>query len=184
MNRNSTIVAATAAAAICSGTMVNADDDQHCQTVRQRSAVVDAQFPCSIDPSFSGCFVLSSKGIFGTWLAFVQDAWFVPLDPPDFPVPPQAVSNYNREFNVYSNEHGSVHGDSQYVFDLRIFDVGGGFVSPAIIDGGTGIYEGATGFISSTFVDADLTRAIVIGRVCGPNIPGDDDDDSDSDSDD
>jgi hypothetical protein len=42
-----------------------------------------------------------------------------------------------------------------------------------MVEGGTGIYEGATGWINAIYLDAVLENFKVQGRVCGPNIPND-----------
>lgn len=122
--------------------------------------------------AFDFCFSGQVRGsLRGSWTAYGFGDWFVPLNAPDFPVPDETLSNYNREFNVFTTRRGTLFGDSQYVFDTRIFDVGGGFVSPIIIEGGTGIYQGATGWIAGVFTDAEISTAKLVGEVCGPYIP-------------
>lgn len=170
------LVAATTAA-----TSAYATDN--CQRVRGELTEEDVQFPCLVNADFDGCFLLDMDGTFRTVHAFVQNDDFILNQDIGLPEPEGSNSNYWRELHVYENSRGTATGDVQYIFDLRIFDVNGGFVAPAIITQGTGIYEGATGWIASVFTDASLQKAIVRGRLCGPNIPRDDDDDSDSDSD-
>lgn len=122
--------------------------------------------------AFDFCFSGQVRGsLRGTWTAYGMGEYFVPLSPPDFPVPEETFSNYNREFNVFTTNKGTLFGDSQYVFDTRIFDVGGGFVSPIMIEGGTGIYTRATGWIAGVFTDGAISKARLIGEVCGPYIP-------------
>lgn len=135
------------------------------------------------EEAFAFCLEGKVRGTLkGTWKAFGNADWFVDLTSPAFPVPEETLSNYNREFNVFSTRKGKLIGDSQYVFDIRIFDAGGGFVSPVMIERGTGMFEGATGWIAGVFTDSDLSRAILLGEVCGPRVRGrDDDDDNNSD---
>lgn len=150
--------------------------DGNCLNVYSRAVFdnPDGTPDCSFgDQAFDFCFEAKMRGTLrGTWTAFGKADWFVDLAAPDFPVPEETLSNYNREFNVFSTRKGKLIGDSQYVFDIRIFDVGGGFVSPVIIEGGTGMFEGATGWIAAVLTDAALSRAILIGEVCGPLIRG------------
>lgn len=69
----------------------------------------------------------------------------------------------------------------QTAFDLRVFESGGGAALPTIVTGGTGIYEGATGWIVSVLTDETLENITILGRICAPNISshGDDYDEDD-----
>lgn len=158
--------------------------DGGCMDIRSRVVFGDgiAGPSCSIEgESFDICLEGRVRGTLrGTWHAFTNFDWFVDLAAPQFPVPEETLSNYTREFNVFSTRRGSLIGDSQYVFDVRIFDVGGGFVVPVMIERGTGEFEGATGWIAAVFTDAGLSRGVLRGEVCGPGIRSDNDD-SDSD---
>ena len=40
-----------------------------------------------------------------------------------------------------------------------------------IVTGGTGIYEGASGYIAQVFEDPEIIRGNYQGRICGPGIP-------------
>lgn len=159
---------------------VPAQADDNCMQIKGR-AVFDnpaGEPNCSFEgESFDFCFEGRVRGTLqGTWAAFGKGDWFVDLPASDFPVPEETLSNYNREFNVFRTHWGTLIGDSQYVFDIRIFDVGGGFVSPVIIERGTGMFEGATGWIAAVFTDGALSRAELLGEVCGPHVRGDDSD--------
>jgi hypothetical protein len=149
-------------------------NEMGCQNIHARAEIQNTPVDCEYNgTTYDFCFSLKVRGtIKATWVAYGMGDYFVILDPAEFPVPPETESNYNREFNVFNTHRGSFHGDSQYVFDLRIFDVGGGFASPVIVEGGTGIYEDATGFVVAAFLDGDLSSAALVGRVCGPHMPG------------
>lgn len=152
-----------------------------CMDIRGRALFTA---PPEADCTFEGerfdfCLEGTVRGkLKGTWRAFGQNDWFVDLPASEFPVPEETLSNYNREFNVFSTRDGLLVGDSQYVFDIRIFDNGGGFTTPIMIERGTGRFEGATGWIVGVFTDAALSRGVLLGKVCGPYILGDDADEA------
>lgn len=157
--------------------------DDNCMQIRGRAVFANPTgVPnCSFEgEAFDFCIEGRVRGTLrGSWTAYGKGDWFVDLPASEFPVPEDTLSNYNREFNVFSTRRGTLIGDSQYVFDIRIFDVDGGFVTPIIIDRGTGIFEGATGWIAGVLTDGALSRAVLLGEVCGPHVPADGDEDSD-----
>ena len=160
------------------------DEDAQCKNIRGHAELVAVQIPCLENPEFWGCFIQKVTGTLkGKWVAYQQEGWGnMELGAAGLPVPPGSpVTWYVREFEVFSTKKGTVYGDSQTAFDARVFEYGGAAL-PTIVTGGTGIYEGATGWIVPVFTDETIEKLTILGRICGPNIPSDDDDD-DSDSD-
>ena len=159
-----------------------ADNGQGCQQIRSR-ALVDAagQESCEFDGYvFPFCIVGELRGNFrGSWVSYYDDGWIVDLSTTTLPEPVPFTSNYAREFEVLTSKKGTLFGDAQYIFDVRIFDVNAPFPLLIIITDGTDKYEGATGWLIATFSDTSFDRAKIRGKVCGPNIPHDDDSDSD-----
>ena len=166
-------------------TAFSQDEDVHCKKIRGYAEVVDLQFPCQEDPEFWACYIQKVRGTLkGTWVSYQQEGWFdMDLGAAGLPVPPGSpVTWYGREFEVFSTKKGTVYGDMQTAFDVRVFESDGGGALPTIVTGGTGIYEGATGWIVPVYTDGTLEKFTIQGQICGPNIPfEDDDDDSDSD---
>ncbi len=115
----------------------------------------------------------------GTWTSYLKekttpwvpdpDDWLVDLFEVGLPEPVPFTSNYGREYEVFSSEKGSLVGDAQYIFDIRIFDVNALLPLLTIVTDGTGMYEGATGWILAT-VEPSLEEASLRGEVCGPHI--------------
>jgi hypothetical protein len=134
---------------------------------------------CEFDgQDFDLCIRGNVRGtIKGELVAYFLDEWFIIIEQPDFPVPEGTLANYNREFLVFTTSKGEIFGDAQYIFDIRIFDVDGGFVDPIIVTGGTGWYEGATGWIAMVSTNGELDKAKLLGEICGPNIPTGDNND-------
>ncbi len=160
------------------------DENANCKKVRGFAEVVGLQIPCLENPEFWACYITAVRGTLkGKWVSYQQEGWFdMDLREAGLPVPPDSpVTWYGREFEVFSTKKGTVYGDMQTAFDARVFDSDGGAALPTIVTGGTGIYEGATGWIVPVFTDGTIEKLILLGRICGPNIPYDDDDDSDSD---
>lgn len=160
------------------------DEDAQCKKIKGHGEVVDVQIPCLENPEFSGCLIQNVRGTLkGKWVSYQQEGWFdMDLRAAGLPVPPGSpLTLYGREFEVFSTKKGTVYGDSQTAFDVRIFESGGGAAIPTVVTGGTGIYEGATGWIVPVFTDGLLEKFTILGRICGPNIDSDSDSDSDSD---
>ncbi len=186
MRKLNTAIAVALFAAGCSIVSVAAaSGTENCRDLKARLTFPnpDGEANCELDGTVYGlCIPGSSKGnLKGMYTAYYQFDWFVPLAPLGVPEPDGANSNYNRNVTVVDTHRGSLIGDSQFVFDLRIFASGGGFVNPTIVTNGTGIYEGARGWFAAVFTDETFMKARLQGRVCGPNIPGGDDDDDDDD---
>jgi hypothetical protein len=177
-----TLISGLVAGAICLGFAPSASASDQCKQI-----LAKADFPnplgetegCTVNgQDFDSCITGNLRGtIKGKWVAYFLDEWFIIIEPPEFPVPEETLANYNREFEVFTTNKGEIYGDAQYVFDIRIFDVDGGFVAPIIVTGGTGWYEGATGWIAAVVSDGALSKANLHGEICGPNIPPRDDDD-------
>ena len=146
-----------------------------CQDIRGEARVVDLQVdPCQEDPEFYACYIQKVRGTLkGEWVSYQQPGWFdMDLREMGLPVPDGSeVTWYGREFEVFSTKKGEVYGDMQTAFDTRIFDSDGGGALPTIVTGGTGIYEGATGWIVPVYTDGTLNNFTILGRICGPNIP-------------
>lgn len=154
------------------------DGDIQCKKIRGHGKVVDFQTPCLENPEFSFCIVQEVRGgLTGTWVSNQQDGWGdQDLAAAGLPVPPDSpITWYIREFEVFSTKHGTVYGDSQLALDARIFDSGGGAAIPTVITGGTGIYEGATGWIVAVSTDELIEEFTILGEICGPKIRYDDD---------
>jgi hypothetical protein len=156
--------------------VVFADDGNHCRNVNAKAVWTDYQLDCEFDGiEYDACFTSKIWGtINGSWYTYVQDEWLVVLEPLGVPTPPGASdSYYNREFEVFTSKQGTVWGDSHFILD-SLFDASDGGASiPTYVSGGTGIYEGAEGWINAIFTDASLSNFKLHGRVCGPNIPND-----------
>ena len=156
------------------------DEDVKCKKIRGDAEVVDLQNPCLENTDFWACYVQKVRGTLkGKWVSYQQQGWFdMDLREAGLPVPPGSpVTWYGREFEVFSTKKGTVYGDMQTAFDVRVFDSDGGAALPTIVTGGTGIYEGATGWIVPVNTDGTLEKFTILGRICGPNIPSDDEDD-------
>ena len=149
--------------------------DDHCRNMNGHGRTVDIQEPCEFDGVvYDFCFVNEVRGtINGTVFEYFQWDWIVWLEGLGVPTPPDAGGSfYNREFAVLTSKQGTVWGEAQYVYDLRVLDTGGVAV-PTLVTGGTGIYEDAYGWITFTFGDETLLPFSIDGRVCGPNISTD-----------
>jgi hypothetical protein len=176
------LISGMIACTICLGFAQIASASEQCRQINAK-----ADFPNPLGETegctfggqdFDLCITGNVRGtIKGEWVAYFLNEWFIIIEPPDFPVPEETLANYNREFQVFTTDKGEIYGDAQYVFDIRIFDVGGGFVDPIIVTGGTGWYEGATGWIAAVFTDGALSKAKLHGEICGPSLPQNDDDD-------
>ena len=145
-----------------------------CIDIRGSGEVVGLQVePCQENPEFYACYIQKVRGTLkGEWVAYQQPGWFdTDMRTVGLPVPPDVETLYGREFEVFSTKKGEVYGDMQTAFDTRIFDSDGGGALPTIVTGGTGIYEGATGWIVPVIMDGTLNDFTILGRICGPNIP-------------
>ena len=71
---------------------------------------------------------------------------------------------------IYETKHGEIYGDAVGMnFQLVYFTLGVGRVQQtALITGGTGRYEGATGVILSNWQGPDLVFGEVTGEICWP----------------
>ena len=154
-----------------------------CKKIRAK-ALIDPNyiFDCEFDGvDYSFCIGGDVTGsIKGPWVSYLQDEWVINSSDIGLPEPIPFISNYGREFEVFASAKGNIYGDAQYIFDYRMFEVAGKFPLPIFITGGTGLYEGATGWMIALF-NTDVDKAKISGEVCGPNIPIDVDGDSDSD---
>ena len=154
-----------------------------CQKIFAK-AKVDPNYisDCEFDGTdYSFCIAGDLKGsLKGTWVSYLQDEWVIESSVAGLPEPVEFYSNYGREFEVFTSTKGNIYGDAHYIFDYRLFDTGAKFPLPVFITGGTGRYEGASGWMIVLF-NTDLDKARISGEVCGPYIPKDDDDDSDDD---
>ncbi len=161
------------------------DEDAQCKKIQGYVETVDLQIPCEEDPAYWGCYVSKVRGTLkGTLFSYQLEGWFdTDLRTVGLPVPPEVETLYGREFEVFSTKEGVVYGDMQTAFDTRVFESDGGAALPTIVTGGTGIYEGATGWIVLVATDGTIEDFTILGRICGPNIPYDDDDDEDDDED-
>jgi hypothetical protein len=150
-----------------------------CQDIRGSAKVVDLQVdPCQENDEFYACYIQKVSGTLkGKWVSYQQPDWFdKDLRVYGLPVPEGSeVTWYGREFEVFTTKKGEVYGDAQTAFDTRIFDSDGGGALPTIVTGGSGIYEGATGWIVPVYTDGELDNFTILGRICVPNIPEDDD---------
>ena len=155
-------------------TALAANDHYKCQKIKGHAVLQDFQEDCEYAGiEYSMCFIQQIKGtIKGSWVSYIQDEWWVVLGDLGVPTPPAAgPSWYNREFQVFTTKRGTLWGEAQFVFDERAWaEPDGGTAFPAIITGGTEMYEGATGWITSIATDATIAKWTVHGRVCGPNI--------------
>jgi len=147
-----------------------------CRHINGHAFLTGFQETCEFDSiEYDACYITKIRGsINGSWVSYVQRDWGFALEDLGVPTPPDAgLSFYNREFEVFTSKQGTVWGDSQFVFDLRAVDSGGGTAIPTMVTGGTGIYEDAQGWITATGTDSDFSKFSVRGRVCGPNIESD-----------
>ena len=156
-----------------SGVALAQNENAQCRNIVGHAEVVDLQSPCQEDTAYWGCYIQKIRGtLSGTWVSYQQEDWFVDLGTLGAPVPSESpLSAYLREFEVFTTNKGTVYGDAQTVFDVRLFDSDGGGALPTIITGGTGIYQDAWGWIVLTYTDGTVEEFDVQGRICGPNIP-------------
>ncbi len=164
-----------------------------CQDIRGRLELLGYEFDCSIDgESYFLCFDNKLKGkTKGTWDIGLKFEWYDKVidgallqDGTTLATVDGSLSFWYREYGVVRLKRGNLFHSAQYAVDERLWNVAAVVPIAAVITGGTGIYEDATGWILSTSDDFFVT-AKISGEVCGPNIPhDDDDDDDDSDSDD
>lgn len=149
--------------------------DEKCQRIRGQAEFVGFEEPCHFDGTeYAFCIVAETRGTLkGTWVSYFQEDWTVLLEELEglpIPTPPGAFESlYNREFDVFTSRRGEIWGESQYVFDLRVVESGGGTAVPVIITGGSGKYEDAYGWITPIVTNADLTTFSMHGRVCRPS---------------
>ena len=150
---------------------LEANGDDQCRNMNGQGDINEFQEPCEVDTGYDFCFVNTMRGtINGSMIEYFQYDWLVVLEDLGVPTPPEATESwYNREFAVLSSKQGMIWGEAQYVFELRVYDVGGVAI-PMIVTGGTGIYENASGWITWTLTDNSLSKFSYDGRVCGPNI--------------
>ena len=146
--------------------------DMECKAVAGKGTQQSFQEQCEFDgTAYDLCInmKLFSRD-FSSHDAYGNYDWFIDLGSLGFPVPEGSTTNYNREFNVLTSDEGMVFGDVQYAFDDRIFESHGGFVAPMIVTGGTGMYDGATGWVAFMFIDETIEKQRFFGRICGPGI--------------
>jgi len=151
-------------------------DGNNCRNINAKAVLVDIEADCEFAGiEYSGCFITKIKGtINGSWISYVKDEWYVILEDLGVDTPDLAEESwYNREFEVFHSKQGTVWGNAQFILDWQSWTNDGGPSIPTMVEGGTGIYEGATGWINAIYLDAALENFKVQGRVCGPNIPDD-----------
>lgn len=150
-----------------------ANGDIQCRQMNGRADYVAQPDVCEFDgTSYATCYEYSTRGtINGSYLEYMQEGWdWVWLG--DVLPAPNFMSFYFREFSVLTSKQGQIWGDAQYVFNLQnvAIDMGGTAV-PIMVTGGSGMYEGAFGWVTFTSLDGAGATLTYDGRVCGPNIP-------------
>ena len=148
-----------------------ANGDDQCRNMNGHGDYAFASESCEFDgTTYWVCFGYKTRGtINGYFVEHFQEDWYF-ADLGSLPAP--YPSFYVREFSVLYAKQGMIWGEAQYIFDWRNFYTGGVAV-PIMITGGTGMYEGAYGWITFTVTDASLEKLSYDGRVCGPNIADD-----------
>jgi hypothetical protein len=152
------------------------DDGNRCRNINAKAVLVDFEEDREfLGIDYSACYTSKIKGtINGSWISYVKYEWYVILEDLDVQTPDLAIESwYNREFEVFHSKQGTVWGNAQFILDWQSYTNDGGSSIPTMVTGGTGIYEGATGWINAIYLDAMLENFELHGRVCGPNIPND-----------
>ena len=131
----------------------------NCRNINAKAVFLTAELGCEHQAIvYDICYITKIWGtINGSWISYAQFDWLVVLEDFGVPTPPGAFpSYYNREFEVFSSNQGTVWGDSHFILD-SLFDASDGGASiPTYVSGGTGIYEDAEGWINAIFTDASL----------------------------
>jgi hypothetical protein len=163
--------------------------EENCKKVSAHGTLIGYEFDCELNgEKYLYCPQMTLKGQSkGRWDAGVKEEWdFLSMNGAVLqsgavlPTPDDTYNFWGREFDVLKLKHGNIFAEAQYYIDARIYDVNSAFPWSMLITGGTGIYEGATGWILAVFEDSSFEKARLQGQVCGPYIPGrNDGDDSD-----
>jgi hypothetical protein len=145
----------------------------NCHRIHARGVTPDYQEPCQVnpDPAFFACYVGRTKGTFEADWEIYFSFFPIELTNPPFPLPSESGTTlFQTDFEVFKTRRGEIHGYANYLMDLRMFD-SGGFSGTFWVTSGTGIYEDATGWIAEIGTDATIEKFLLVGKVCGPNIP-------------
>ena len=95
-----------------------------------------------------------------------------------FPDPPYSSLQAGWALDVMETNRGDIYAQENWMFNLSVFDAdvfspNAKALSPAVtisvITGGTGQYEGASGWIGMIFDDSGQWRGFMKGEICTPD---------------